>query len=118
MAEAISVRLDDEALSALNQLAATGLSRLQAIRRALAGSVARVGDERTLAAEVAALDEDQEDRVEMIAPTSRSAKPAPFRPEVEIEAVDLGRLGSLVGRVTPEERWGIDTALLTVLDLA
>ena len=68
--------------------------------------------------------------VVLIAPTSRSARTASFRPKVEIEgvttrvlveqvgAVDVGRLGDLVGHLTPEERWGIDTALLTVLGLA
>jgi mRNA interferase MazF len=68
--------------------------------------------------------------VVLIAPTSRSARPASFRPEIEVEgvptrvlveqvgAVDLGQLGDLVGHVTAEERWGIDIALLTVLGLA
>ena len=68
--------------------------------------------------------------VVLIAPTSRSARPASFGPEVEIDgvptrvlveqvgAVDVGRLGDLVGHLPPEERWGIDTALLTVLGLA
>jgi len=68
--------------------------------------------------------------VVLIAPTSLSARPASFRPEVEIEgratralveqvgAVDVGRLGNLVGHLTPEEQWGIDTALLTVLGLS
>ena len=67
--------------------------------------------------------------VVLIAPTSRSARPASFRPEVEIEgmstrvlieqvgAVDVGRLGELVGHVTPEEQWGVDAALMTVLGL-
>jgi len=67
--------------------------------------------------------------VVLVAPTSRSARPASFRPEIEIDgvttrvlveqvgAVDVGRLGDLVGHLTPEERWGIDTALLTVLGL-
>jgi mRNA-degrading endonuclease toxin of MazEF toxin-antitoxin module len=32
-------------------------------------------------------------------------------------AVDTTRLGNLAGRVTPEEQWGIDEALLTVLGL-
>jgi hypothetical protein len=31
--------------------------------------------------------------------------------------VDAGRLGKLVGRVTPEQQWGIDEALITVLGL-
>jgi Arc/MetJ-type ribon-helix-helix transcriptional regulator len=67
MAYAISVRLDEEALSALNQLEATGLSRSQAIRRALVEAAARLRDKRALAAEVAALELDEEDRSEMLA---------------------------------------------------
>lgn len=67
--------------------------------------------------------------VVLVAPTSRSARPASFRPEVDIAgettrvlveqvgAVDAGRLGTLVGHVTPEQLWGIDDALLTVLGL-
>ncbi len=67
--------------------------------------------------------------VVLIAPTSTSARPASFRPEVEIDgsrtrvlveqvgAVDVNRLGDLMGHVTPEELWGIDSALLTVLGL-
>jgi mRNA interferase MazF len=65
----------------------------------------------------------------LVAPTSRSARPASFRPEIEllgettrvlveqVGAVDSGRLGELVGRVTPQQQWGIDEALLTVLGL-
>lgn len=67
--------------------------------------------------------------VVLVAPTSASAKAASFRPEIEIEgsstrvlveqvgAVDINRLGDLAGHLTPEEQWGIDTALLTVLGL-
>jgi mRNA interferase MazF len=67
--------------------------------------------------------------VVLVAPTSRSARPATFRPEIEIRgettrvlveqvgAVDAGRLGRLVGHLTPEQQWGIDEALLTVLGL-
>jgi mRNA interferase MazF len=67
--------------------------------------------------------------VVLVAPTSRSARPASFRPEIVVEeedthvlveqvgAVDDSRLGDLVGHVTPEELWGIDEALLTVLGL-
>lgn len=67
--------------------------------------------------------------VVLMAPTSRSAKHASFRPEIDVlgegtkvlvelvGAVDAGRLGDLVGRVTPEEQWGIDEALVTVLGL-
>ncbi len=35
----------------------------------------------------------------------------------KVGAVDAGRLGDLIGRVTPEEQWGIDEALVTVLGL-
>ncbi len=67
--------------------------------------------------------------VVLVAPTSRSAKPASFRPEIDllgentrilveqVGAVDAGGLGDLVGRVTPQQQWGIDEALLTVLGL-
>jgi mRNA interferase MazF len=65
--------------------------------------------------------------VVIVAPTSRSARPASFRPEIEIGgpatrvlveqlgAVDVSRLGDLVGHLTPEEVWGVDDALSTVL---
>ena len=67
--------------------------------------------------------------VVLIAPTSHSARVASFRPRIEIDghrtkvlveqmgAVDVRRLGDLVGRLSPEEQWGVDTALLTVLGL-
>ena len=67
--------------------------------------------------------------VVLVAPTSRSARPASFRPEIEllgettrvlveqVGAVDAGRLGDMVGRITPEQQWGIDEALMTVLAL-
>ena len=67
--------------------------------------------------------------VVLLAPTSTSAKHASYRPEIEIDAtparvlveqtgaVDVGRLGGLVGHLTPEEQWGVDAALLTVLGL-
>jgi len=29
----------------------------------------------------------------------------------------MNRLGDVVGQLTPEEQWGVDAALLTVLDL-
>ena len=35
----------------------------------------------------------------------------------QVGAVDAGRLGDLVGRVTPVQQWGIDDALMTVLGL-
>jgi mRNA interferase MazF len=65
--------------------------------------------------------------VVIVAPTSRSARAASFRPEIAVEGqatkvlveqigvVDATRLGDLIGHVTPEEMWGIDEALLTVL---
>jgi mRNA interferase MazF len=67
--------------------------------------------------------------VVLIAPTSRSARAASFRPEVVIEdettrvlveqvgAVDVKRLGDHVGMASPEEMWGIDESLLTVFGL-
>ena len=65
----------------------------------------------------------------IVAPTSRSARPASFRPEIDVAgertrvlvehigAVDAQRLADLIGHVTPEEMWGIDEALATVLGL-
>ncbi len=35
----------------------------------------------------------------------------------QVGAVDVTPLGDLVGHLRPEEQWGIDTALSTVLDL-
>ena len=67
--------------------------------------------------------------VVLIAPTSTSARFASFRPEVNIDgsttcvlveqvgAVDVTRLGDLVGRLTAEEQWGVDRSLATVFGL-
>ena len=67
--------------------------------------------------------------VVIVAPTSRSAKPASFRPEVEVAgdltrvlveqlgAADVQRLGRRVGRLTAEEMWSIDEALVIILGL-
>lgn len=67
--------------------------------------------------------------VVLVAPTSRSARPASFRPEVEVGgdstrilveqvgAVDVQRLGRRVGVLRVEELWSVDDALLTVLGL-
>ena len=67
--------------------------------------------------------------VVIVAPTSRSARSASFRPEIEIAgtttrvlveqlgAVDARRLGRNAGHLSPEEMWGVDEALLTVLGL-
>ena len=67
--------------------------------------------------------------VVIVAPTSRSARPASFRPPVDVEgettlvlieqlgAVDVQRLGRRVGRLTVEELWSLDDALATYLGL-
>jgi len=67
--------------------------------------------------------------VVLIAPTSQSARAASFRPEIQVGdertrvlveqtgAVDVGRLGEIIGQVSPEELWGVDDALMTVLGL-
>lgn len=65
MTQAVSVRLDDEAMRALAQLEATGKSRSEAIRTALVETASRLGDKEALAAEVAALEADEKDRAEM-----------------------------------------------------
>lgn len=66
----------------------------------------------------------------LVAPTSRSARAASFRPEVDVDgdhtrvlveqmgAVDVTRLGDLAGHLKPAEMWGVDLALETVLDLS
>lgn len=67
--------------------------------------------------------------VVLVAPTSRSARSASFRPEISVNdettrvlveqlgAVDTTRLGNLAGHLSPEELWGVDDALMTVLGL-
>jgi mRNA interferase MazF len=67
--------------------------------------------------------------VVLIAPTSASARPASFRPEIvvagdatrvlveQVGAVDVNRLGKSIGHASPEEIWGIDEGLQTVLGL-
>lgn len=67
--------------------------------------------------------------VVLVAPTSRSARPASFRPEVEVKgditrvlveqvgAVDAQRLGKRIGHLTAAEMWTVDDALATVLGL-
>ena len=67
MAHAISVRLDDEAERALRSLEAAGLSRSEAIRSSLIASARRLRRSAELAAEVAALEADEQDREEMVA---------------------------------------------------
>ena len=64
-----------------------------------------------------------------MAPTSRSARAASFRPEISIGevatrvlveqtgAVGASRLGDPVGHLSAAEQWAVDAALRTVLDL-
>lgn len=66
MTSAISVRLDDEAQRALRKLEAAGASRSEAIRGALVLAANRLSQREVLSAEVAALEADAADRVEMI----------------------------------------------------
>ncbi len=63
---AISVRLDDEAQSALALLEATGLSRSEVIRRAIVSSAQQVRRREALRHEVARLEADEQDRREML----------------------------------------------------
>ena len=65
----------------------------------------------------------------VVAPTSRGAAAATFRPDVEVagaatrvlveqlRAVDLERLTEHMGRLTPDEQRAVDDALELVLDL-
>lgn len=65
----------------------------------------------------------------LVAPTSRSARPATFRPEIELadertrilveqlRAVDVQRLDALVGRLDAAEQGAVDDALELVLGL-
>ena len=67
--------------------------------------------------------------VVIVAPTSRRARSASFRPEAaiagkttrvlieQIGTVDARRLGEFAGHLTLEEMWGIDEALTAVLGL-
>lgn len=60
------MRLDDEALRALSHLEATGLSRSQAIRKAVVDAAERLRRRESLVAEVRALEVDEADRHEML----------------------------------------------------
>jgi predicted transcriptional regulator len=66
MPSAISVRLDPDVLRALAQLEATGVTRSEAIRRAILDSAARLQQRTALAAEAAELESDEDDRREML----------------------------------------------------
>ena len=60
------MRLDDATLRALARLEATGLTRSQAIRKAVLDAAERVGRRESLAAEAKALEADEADRREML----------------------------------------------------
>lgn len=64
MGEMISVRLDEDARRALAELKATGMSRSEAVRAGLVAAARRLRDRRALAAEAAALAEDEADQAE------------------------------------------------------
>jgi hypothetical protein len=66
MSSVVCVRLGPEAVRALAHIESTGLSRSQAIRKAILDSAARLRRRDALAAEVALLDADEDDRREMI----------------------------------------------------
>jgi predicted transcriptional regulator len=66
MGKALSVRLDEEALQALAHLQATGLTRSQAIRKALMDSADRLRRREAVAAEARSLEADEADRQEML----------------------------------------------------
>jgi len=67
MAHAVSVRLDEEAVGALNRLVSTGLSQSEAVRSALIGAANRLYDMDSLSAEAKGLEADEADRAEMLA---------------------------------------------------
>jgi len=66
----------------------------------------------------------------IVAPTSRAAAAATFRPEItlagestrvlveQLRAVDIERLEALAGRLSAREQRAVDDALALVLDLA
>ncbi len=65
----------------------------------------------------------------IVAPTSQSAAAATFRPQIEVEgartrvlveqmrAVDIRRLGDVVGHLALDEQRSVDDALSVMLDL-
>ena len=65
VAEAISLRLDDQTRRALLRLQQTGLSQSEAVRKAVIDAAEALTEPTRLAAEIAALDADPKDRAEM-----------------------------------------------------
>ena len=70
MKRQISVRLDNESLSALTLLEANGLTRSEAVRSSLVYAARRMHDKQALAAEAATLEANEADRAEMRAVAS------------------------------------------------
>lgn len=118
MATAVSVRLDEEATRALAQL--------EAIRHALV----RAADEQrgrgtgSWSSRARCFRDNRDRRSHLDERPSRVVSPEieldymPTKVLVEqLAAVDVSRLGALVGHTTPEELWGVDEALRTVLAL-
>jgi hypothetical protein len=67
MAQEITVRLGDDAMQALRRLEALGLNPSEMIDKALIVAASRLTDKQALAAEVAALATDPDDRAEILA---------------------------------------------------
>ena len=65
MARAVPVCLDDEAQRALRQIEAQGQAQSEAVRSSLVHDASRIRDRQALAAVVAALEADADDRAEM-----------------------------------------------------
>jgi hypothetical protein len=67
MAQEITVRLSDDAMQALRRLEVIGLNPSEMIDKALIVAASRLTDKQALAAEVAALATDPDDRAEILA---------------------------------------------------
>ena len=66
MSHAVSVRLDEEVRRALRTIeSSSGMSRSDAIRKSILDTAAALRRREALRAEVAALEDDEEDRREM-----------------------------------------------------
>lgn len=61
VAEAISLRLDDQTRRALSRLQQTGLSQSEAVRQAILDAATALNEPTRLAAEIAALDANPKD---------------------------------------------------------
>ena len=64
MAEAISLRLDDQTRRALLRLQQTGFSQSEAVRKAILDAAHALSEPTRLAAEIATLDANPKDRAE------------------------------------------------------